>query len=182
MADVAQKYRAIDLGRVGLAAARRANIAVFVGLAHVVDNHWDGPPDFGRQLGCAYPLGNFHNPRIAFFLHRFGHRIGQGVGLRAFHRFKPKGTHAVELRLLEPLEQISESASVSPGKPTTKDDLIAISGANFAPTLKPFKHFGFIRGPSHGPEDGARGVLEGNVEIGVSRPSAIKGMTASTCG
>jgi hypothetical protein len=44
---IAQQYLSVDLRRVGLAAAGGAHVAIFVGLAHLVDDDGDGAADLG---------------------------------------------------------------------------------------------------------------------------------------
>src|SRR3546814_12689592 len=76
---VAEVDVAVDLGRVGLAAAGGADAALVVGLADLVDDDGEGAADLGGELRGAARGGLFHDALIALFLDLLGHRIG-GIG------------------------------------------------------------------------------------------------------
>jgi hypothetical protein len=55
-------------------------------------------------------------------------------------------------------------------------------GRDAAPVADALKHLGFVGRPLHRLQHRRRGMLERDVEIGRQQPSAINGMTSSTCG
>ncbi len=56
---IAQEHIAVDLRRVGLAAAGGADVAILVRLADLVDDHRERAADLGGKLGRADPLRSF---------------------------------------------------------------------------------------------------------------------------
>src|SRR3546814_12605491 len=93
---------AIDLRRVCLAAAGGADAVVLIRLADLVDDDGQGAADLRGEFRGADRGGLFHDALVTLFLDRFGHRVGQGVRLRAGDGFEAKGADAVELRFVEP--------------------------------------------------------------------------------
>src|SRR3546814_1769957 len=75
--DVAEVDVAVDLGRVGLAAAGGADAALVVGLADLVDDDGEGAADLGGELRGADLGGLFPDALIALFLDLLVHRIGE---------------------------------------------------------------------------------------------------------
>ena len=124
-AGVAEMDFAVDLGRVGLGAAGGADAVMVLGMRGVevalvgeverrkfvdaVDEHVDGRADLGGEFLGADPRGEGHDRFVALLLDVLGDRIGQGIGGRALDRLELECSDAVELRFLEPGQQILES-------------------------------------------------------------------------
>ncbi len=108
-------HLAVDLGRVGVAAGQRHPVG-----AHGVDQHVHGLADAGLQLGAADARGGGHEALAAALLDLFGHMTRQGVGGGALDVLVGEGAHAIELGLLQPLQQEVEIGLGLAGKPTTK--------------------------------------------------------------
>ena len=91
---------AVDLRRVALAAALAA------GPPALVDDDLEPPADFPRELFRADRLLPQHQALVARRLDPGRHRgKSQIVGRRALYRLVLEGADAVELRLIEPVEQ-----------------------------------------------------------------------------
>ena len=73
-----------------------------------IDQHGHGAADFGLQARSADLFLHGHEARAALLLDFFGDRIGQRVGRRAVDRRIGEAADAIELRLLEELEQLLE--------------------------------------------------------------------------
>lgn len=127
--NIAQEDIAVDFGRIGTAARSGADAAIVIGFANLVDNHRQRASDLGGLLGGADRGGLFHDTLIALFLDLFGHGIGQGIGGGAFDGFEPEGPTRSSCASSSQSSRYRKSASVSPGKPTTKLERMAISGA-----------------------------------------------------
>ena len=97
---VAQIDRTVDLGCVGLRAAGGADVAILVCLADLVDDDGERAANLRRELGGADPLGHFHDPGVAFFLDRFGHRAGQVIGGGTLDRLEIGGIEARKLKIV----------------------------------------------------------------------------------
>lgn len=123
MAGIAQEDLAVDLGSVGTATAGSTAF-----LVHRVDDDGQGAPDLGGELGGGDGGGLFHDPRVTLFLHLFGDVIGKRIGGGTLDGLEAEGADPVELGFVQPVEEILKSSSVSPGKPTTKVERIAMSG------------------------------------------------------
>ena len=65
-------------------------------------------PTLAASLAAEMRGGLLHDAGVALFLDLFGHRAGQGVGGGALDRLEAEGADAVELGLVEPVEQIFE--------------------------------------------------------------------------
>jgi hypothetical protein len=138
-------------------------------------------PTLALQTRGADRLGLFHQAGVALFLDRFGHGAGQVVGGGAFDRLEAETADAVELRLVQPVEEILEILLGLAGEAHHEGRAIARSG-------QISRHF-LMRSSTrprwralHRAQHIGCGVLEGNVEIGRDQPSAISGMMSSTCG
>ena len=102
LAAVLDLHQAVDLRRVGL-RARDRELAV---------DRIDQAALHGADLGFEPRGGNLrlplHEARQALLLHFLGHRIGQLVGGRAVDRRIGERADAIELRLVEEVEQLLE--------------------------------------------------------------------------
>ena len=85
----------------------------------LVDQHVERACRPCARASRADALLHRHEARAALLAHLVGHRIGQRVGRRALDRRVGEAADAVELRLARgTASSSSNSASVSPGKPT----------------------------------------------------------------
>src|SRR5690606_41925112 len=73
----------------------------------------DRAADMPLQPAGADACLQHHEPLAALFAHFFGYGIGQLVRGRAFHRRIGEATDAVELRLLEKVEQVRSEEHTS---------------------------------------------------------------------
>ena len=136
---------AVDFGSVCLGSARSA--AIFV---DQVDNDLLGGSDLRVQL-CRGNLRAFvHQALVTLFLDFFRNRIGQRIGLRALNRLKAECAHPVELRLIEPFEQIFEILISFARKARDEGRSNCKFRTNVAPCGDTFQHLGFVRGAAHG--------------------------------
>jgi hypothetical protein len=108
-------------------------LAIFVGLAHFVDDHRQRAADLRLSLAALIARGLDHDPGVAFFLDLLGHRIGQGVGRGAFDRLKPECADPVELGFVQPVEQILEIGLGLAGKADDEARADRDVGADRAP-------------------------------------------------
>src|SRR5579872_1746265 len=93
---------AVDLRRVrGRASLGRAPGAL-------VDDHGETPADLGPQLARADLLLGAHEPMPAIVLDLVGHRVGESVRRSPGDRLEAETADAVELRLVEPGEELVE--------------------------------------------------------------------------
>ena len=104
---VAQEHVAIDLGRVGLTAPGRADVAILVGFADFIDDDGQNAADLSLQFGGADARRPFHDPLVAFFLDLLGHCTRQVVRCCAFDWFETESADAVEAQRLQ-LREASE--------------------------------------------------------------------------
>ena len=95
---------AVDLGSIGLGAAGRA--AGF--LVDGVDQHVDRRADLARQFLGADARRQRHHALVALLLDVVGDLVGHRRRGRALDRLELERADPVELRFLEPGEQISE--------------------------------------------------------------------------
>src|SRR3546814_5856832 len=84
---------------------------LFRSLADLVDDDGQGAADLRGEFRGADRGSLFHDALVTLFLDRFGHRVGQGVRLRAGDGFEAKGADVVELRFVEPVERSEEHTS-----------------------------------------------------------------------
>src|SRR3546814_9824482 len=122
---------------------------------------------------CSSDLerGGFrHDALVAFFLDLFGHLIVEGIGLRAGDGLEAEGADAVELRFVEPVEEILEITLGFAGEADDEARADRDVGGDGAPVLEALKHLGFVRRALHALEDAWARVLAGDVEIGREQP------------
>ena len=65
-------------------------------------------PTLAASFAAEMRGGQLHQAGVALFLHLLGHRIGQGIGGCALDRLEAEGADAVELRFVQPVQQILE--------------------------------------------------------------------------
>ena len=76
----------------------------------------------------------------ALFLQRFGHRIRQSVGCGARDRRESEAADAIELRLLEPVEQLLEIRVGLAGEADDEGRADGDVGADLPPAADPLEH------------------------------------------
>ena len=104
--------------------------------------------------------------RHAFGFYFLGHRIGQGVGRRAFHRRIGKTAGAVNARLINKIEQLGKFFFCFAGEADDKGAAQRQIGANLAPLGNTRQGaFGVCRA-AHGFQNARVAVLQGNIKIG----------------
>lgn len=133
--NIAKEDIAVDLWRVGLRSAGGADAAVFIGLAHFVDDNGQGAANFCAEFCRADCRGFFHDPLVAFLFHFFGDMIGQGVGRCAFDGLKAECANPVQLCLVQPIEQILKIRLAFAGKTDDKAAAHRDIGCDSAPVF-----------------------------------------------
>ena len=98
-----------------------------------VDDHVDRAADLGRELGGGDGGGLLHEAGVALLLDLLGHDAGQGVGGGAADRLEAEGADAVELGLVEPVEQIVEILLGLAGEADDEGRADGDVGADLAP-------------------------------------------------
>ena len=151
----------VDIGRIGLGAARSAAFIV-----RLVDDDVEGLADLGFQLGGGNFLLVRHEALPALLLHLFRHRAWQLVCGRAFNGLVLEAADAVELGFGEPVEQVLHVVFRLAGEADDEGGAQRDVRADVAPALDPVEHLVGVGRAAHVLQHGGRGVLEGNVEVG----------------
>src|SRR5262249_41832092 len=100
-AAAVQVHHAVDLRRVALAAALGA-------WPSVVDDDFQPAADLALEAGNGDRALGLHEAMPALLLDFFRHRFGQRIGGRAVHGLVAEAADAIELRLLQPIQQQAE--------------------------------------------------------------------------
>src|SRR5688572_21783289 len=157
-----QPHAAIDLGRVGVAAA---DAALAAERRCAVDQYLHRRADALAQLGGRGRLGDLHEARTPFLpqLRRDG--VRQVVGRGAFDRRVGKAAGPIDARFVHELQQVLEfglGLAGETGDESAADDELR---ADLAPARDALEVLLAARGPLHAPEHVGVRMLERHVQV-----------------
>ena len=165
-AGVAQVHLAVDLRSIGLGAAGRAAGFPVDG----VDQHLDHRADLARELLGGDARGQRHHPLEALLLDVGGNlAVHRGCG-RALDRLELERADAVELRFLEPGEEIGDVLVGLAGEAEHEGRADREVGNLLAPGADALQHFRVIGRAPHRAQHVRARVLERDVEIREHQP------------
>src|SRR3546814_2944 len=127
----------------------------------------------GLQLRRGNPRLAFHEARQPLLLHVLVDRVRQLVGLRTFHRRVGERADAVELRLVEEIQQFLELGLSLAREADDEGGADGEVRADRTPALDAFKRLVYRTRPLHQLEHARAGVLERDVEVRQQRRHAV---------
>ena len=150
---------AVDLRRVGHRAGDR-QLAI-----EQVDQATLHAADLGLQPRGGYFALALHEAGQPFLLHFLRHRVRQRIGRRAVHRRIGERADAIELRLVEEIEQLLELGLGLAGETDDEGRAQGQVRARCTPALHALQGAVDRAGPLHQLEDPRTGVLERDVQV-----------------
>jgi hypothetical protein len=118
----------------------------------------------------------------ALLLELFGNRLGQLVGCRSVDGFVAEAAHAIELSPFEPIQQQSEVFLRLAREPDDEGRPDGEVRAGLAPAGDAVQRLLLSAGRRMRRRTAGLACWNGMSRYGRTLPSAISGMTASTCG